>query len=107
MDSNPPCQEFYLERRNGPQGALLVTPRQLEALIRLSEARARAELRDVVTKADVEDVLELLRHGFNFQAGLSNCTMLSVQRCLNKSPKHLRSRSQSMSKDVKGVSEMC
>lgn len=60
-------KEFYLERRNGPQGALLVTPRQLEALIRLSEARARAELRDVVTKADVEDVLELLRHGFNFQ----------------------------------------
>eukprot|EP00913_Durusdinium_trenchii_P031506 g29498.t1 len=60
-------KDFYLERRNGPQGALLVTPRQLEALIRLSEARARAELRDVVTKADVEDVLELLRHGFNFQ----------------------------------------
>ena len=46
---------------------MLVTPRQLEALIRLSEARARAELRRMVTKADVEDVLELIKNGLNFQ----------------------------------------
>lgn len=35
--------------------------------MRLSEARARAELRRTVTRADVEDVLELLRHGLHFQ----------------------------------------
>ena len=46
---------------------MLVTPRQLEALIRLSEARARAELRRMVTKADVEDVLELIKNGLHFQ----------------------------------------
>ena len=61
-----PPEEYYLERR-GAQGAVLVTPRQLEALIRLSEARARAELRRMVTKADVEDVLELIKNGLNFQ----------------------------------------
>ena len=57
-----------MERRGAAgQGAMLVTPRQLEALIRLSEARARAELRRLVTKADVEDVLELMKNGLNFQ----------------------------------------
>ena len=61
-------KEYYLERRGAAgQGAMLVTPRQLEALIRLSEARARAELRRLVTKADVEDVLELMKNGLNFQ----------------------------------------
>ena len=35
--------------------------------MRLSEARARAELRRTVTRADVEDVLELLGHGLTFQ----------------------------------------
>ena len=60
------AEEYYLERR-GAEGAMLVTPRQLEALIRLSEARARAELRRMVTRADVEDVLELIQNGLNFQ----------------------------------------
>lgn len=58
-------KDHYLERREragaGAGGPMPVTPRQLEALIRLSEARARAELRRMVTKADVEDVLELMR----------------------------------------------
>lgn len=65
-DAKQRIKEYYLERR-GAQGAVLVTPRQLEALIRLSEARARAELRRMVTKADVEDVLELIKNGLNFQ----------------------------------------
>lgn len=61
-----------MERRGAAgQGAMLVTPRQLEALIRLSEARARAELRRLVTKADVEDVLELMKNGLNFQERIS------------------------------------
>ncbi|CAJ1387895.1 unnamed protein product [Effrenium voratum] len=61
-------KDFYLERRKTAAGsAMPVTPRQLEALVRLSEARAKAELRRQVTVEDVEDVLELLRNGFDFQ----------------------------------------
>ena len=35
--------------------------RQLESLARLAEARARAELRQVVSREDAEDVVDLVR----------------------------------------------
>lgn len=41
--------------------ALVVAARQLESLVRLSEARARLELREEVTCSDAEDVVDLLR----------------------------------------------
>jgi len=59
-------KEFYLERRGAEHnagGSMPVTARQLEALIRLSEARARAELRRVVLRSDVEDVIEIVKAG--------------------------------------------
>jgi hypothetical protein len=34
--------------------------RQLESLVRLAEARARCELRDVVSRADAEDAVEIM-----------------------------------------------
>jgi DNA helicase MCM8 len=37
-----------------------ITTRQLEALVRLAEARAKLELREVVTKADAEDIVDLM-----------------------------------------------
>ncbi|RIA90936.1 MCM2/3/5 family-domain-containing protein [Glomus cerebriforme] len=37
-----------------------ITIRQLESLIRLAQARARMELRDIVTCSDVEDVAEIV-----------------------------------------------
>ena len=39
---------------------LAVTPRTLESLVRLAEARARADLRDVVTVDDASDAADLL-----------------------------------------------
>jgi len=57
-------KQFYMEKRQASHQAscdMAVTPRQLEALIRLSEARARAELRRVVLASDVEDVIEVLK----------------------------------------------
>lgn len=37
------------------------TPRQLESLIRLSEAQARMRLRDTVIESDVEEALRLMK----------------------------------------------
>lgn len=58
-------QEFYLElRRKAHAQAIDATPittRQLESLIRLSEARARAVMRTVVTAEDARDVIEIMR----------------------------------------------
>jgi DNA helicase MCM8 len=47
-------QEFYLELRNTHRNldSTPLTTRLLESMIRLSEARAKVELRDVVTEQD-------------------------------------------------------
>jgi DNA helicase MCM8 len=38
-----------------------ITTRQLESMIRLSQARARIELREYVTESDAADVVELMK----------------------------------------------
>lgn len=54
-------KEFYLScRQNSSTDALPITTRQLESAIRLSEARAKSELRLTVTKEDAEDVVAIM-----------------------------------------------
>ncbi|KAJ2225115.1 hypothetical protein IWW45_007952 [Coemansia sp. RSA 485] len=57
-------KEFYLELRKSHRAidSTPITTRQLEALVRLAEARARAELRVVVSKEDAENVIEIMRY---------------------------------------------
>jgi DNA helicase MCM8 len=52
---------MQLRSRSSSGDALPVTTRTLESLVRLTEARARAELRQAATAADAEDVCELMR----------------------------------------------
>ncbi|KAM3967699.1 DNA helicase MCM8 [Aphomia sociella] len=58
-------QNFYLdlrhEHQNGSDGTPITT-RQLEACIRLSQARARVDLREEVTVQDATDVISLVKH---------------------------------------------
>jgi len=71
-------KEFYVEQRSAAHnvsGQMAVTPRQLEALIRLSEARAKAELRRVVLASDVDDVVEIVRAGSDFEESLPDAPM--------------------------------
>jgi replicative DNA helicase Mcm len=54
--------KFYLELRSQTEGqAVPVTPRQLEALIRLATARARLLLRDEVTAEDAAEAATLTK----------------------------------------------
>ena len=56
-------QEYYMRIRkaSAEEGSSIgITPRQLESLIRLTEARARAVLRDVATAEDAEDAIRLM-----------------------------------------------
>ncbi|KAJ2760628.1 DNA replication licensing factor mcm8, partial [Coemansia nantahalensis] len=57
-------RDFYLELRRNHRSvdSTPITTRQLEALVRLAEARARAELREVVTESDADNVVEIMRH---------------------------------------------
>lgn len=55
-------QEFYLDlRQNHVSEAIPITTRQLESLIRLTQARARCELREEATGRDAQDVIEVMR----------------------------------------------
>jgi len=57
-------QEYYLKMRASSSGegmkAIPISPRQLEGLVRLSEASARLRLSDKVTKKDARKAIELL-----------------------------------------------
>ncbi|KAL0269654.1 UNVERIFIED_CONTAM: hypothetical protein PYX00_007309 [Menopon gallinae] len=57
-------QQFYLDLRKYHQKAdcTPVTTRQLESLIRLTEARAKVELRVEATEDDAKDVVEILKY---------------------------------------------
>ena len=56
-------EDFFTEMRRaagGPNSAIPMTARQLEALIRLAEAHARMKLRDRVTREDAEAAIRLV-----------------------------------------------
>ncbi|XP_024916757.1 DNA helicase MCM8 [Cynoglossus semilaevis] len=57
-------QDFYLSLRaqSHSADATPITTRQLESLIRLTEARARLDLRETASKSDAEDVIEIIKH---------------------------------------------
>jgi len=60
-------KDFYLQMRSIYQqtSTVTITARQLESLIRLAEARARAALRDYVTEEDVLDVIDLMKRSLS------------------------------------------
>jgi DNA helicase MCM8 len=62
-------KEYFMTLRYPEYGkrndSMPITTRQLEALIRLSQARAKACLREFVLKEDAEDVVELMRDSVN------------------------------------------
>ncbi|KAM6916200.1 DNA helicase MCM8 [Xenentodon cancila] len=69
-------QDFYLSLRSQANSAdaTPITTRQLESLIRLTEARAKLDLRETATKSDAEDVVEIMKHSLadTYSDGLGN-----------------------------------
>ena len=60
-------KDFFVNMRNKGEKEsaihnIAISPRQLEALVRLSEASARAELRDKVLKRDAQRAIELVHY---------------------------------------------
>lgn len=57
-------KQFYLRLRESyhTKDCTPVTARQLESLVRLTQARAKVELRDEATAEDAIDVVEIMRH---------------------------------------------
>src|SRR5436309_2869607 len=57
-------RDFYLKMRSkvGEEAAVAITPRQLEGLVRISEARARAFLREEVTVEDAKSAVKIMSY---------------------------------------------
>jgi len=71
-------KDFYLKMRSasaegGEASAITITPRQLESLVRLAEARARVHLREEVTIEDAESVIALMQRSLE-QVGIDVST---------------------------------
>ncbi|KAJ0182473.1 hypothetical protein K1T71_001842 [Dendrolimus kikuchii] len=113
-------QHFYLELRHQHQGASAdgtpITTRQLEACIRLTQARARVDLREVATEKDANDVISLVKHSLidtfsdefgNIQMDRSiNGSGVSSRSKLKKFLNALTRRAQQLRKDIFTRSEM-
>jgi DNA helicase MCM8 len=56
-------KSFYISLRENSSGhnSIPITSRQLDSIIRLSQARAKLELRSIVTQEDAQDVVKLVQ----------------------------------------------
>ena len=72
-------QKLYLKIRDNARigDSLPITTRQLESLVRLAQARARMELRDVVLESDAHDVVALME-----QVGFFFCSLILQHKLL-------------------------
>jgi len=55
-------RDYYVSARANSSNTISISPRQLEALVRMSEASAKSRLSDVVTKEDAEKAIDLLKY---------------------------------------------
>lgn len=63
-DALEKIKRYYVEmRKTGKEGGSIpITPRQLEALVRMTEARAKMALREIATEADAEAAIKLMNY---------------------------------------------
>lgn len=66
-DASKRIQEYYVELRKmgAKQGAVPITPRQIEGLVRMAEAGAKARLAEVVDVNDAERAISLIEFMLN------------------------------------------
>ncbi|MEM1583540.1 MAG: minichromosome maintenance protein MCM [Nitrososphaerota archaeon] len=100
-------ENFYLQMRSIYQqtSTIAITARQLESLIRLAEARARAALRDYVTEEDALDVIDLMKKslsevGIDVETGKPDIDVI-----LTGKPKSIRDKFSTVLKIIGEIQE--
>jgi replicative DNA helicase Mcm len=92
-------KDYYLKMRSASKegaesSAISITPRQLESLVRLSEARARLHLRSEVLAEDAEAVIALMRRSLE-QVGIDTTTgEIDIDIIMTGKPKSLQDKLQ-------------
>ena len=92
-------RDFYLRMRSTSSTAdspIAITPRQLEALVRLSECRARSFLRNEVSVEDTDAIIRLMTIALQ-DVGIDTTTgKMDIDTIMTGKPKSLRDRMQSI-----------
>jgi replicative DNA helicase Mcm len=90
-------KDFYLKMRStsgASDSPIAITPRQLEALVRISEARARCFLRDKVTAEDAKATIRLMTISLQ-HVGVDVATgKIDIDVIMTGKPKSLRDKMQ-------------
>ncbi|HVP41159.1 MAG TPA: minichromosome maintenance protein MCM [Candidatus Krumholzibacteriaceae bacterium] len=87
-------RNFYLEmRQSGTEGApIAITARQLESLVRLTEARARVALKREITAEDAEAAIAITRRSLE-EVGIDMTShMMDIDTIMTGKPKSLRDK---------------
>jgi replicative DNA helicase Mcm len=101
-------RDYYVKMRNasvegGEASAISITARQLEALVRLAEARAKAHLREEITIEDAEAVINLTQKSLE-QVGIDVTTgQIDIDILYTGKPRSLQNQLQ---KVLQVISEM-
>jgi replicative DNA helicase Mcm len=101
-------QDYYVRMRNasvegGESSAISITARQLEGLVRLAEARARAHLRETITIEDAEGAINLMQKSLE-QVGIDMATgQIDIDILYTGKPRSLQNQLQ---KALQVISEM-
>jgi len=97
-------EAFYLElRARSSSSSVAITTRQLEALVRLAEAHARMELRDVITEKDAKAAIRLMKLSLQQVAFDETTESIDIDRILVGKP---RSQLEQMSRVLDIIIEL-
>ncbi|MBN2014920.1 MAG: minichromosome maintenance protein MCM [Candidatus Altiarchaeota archaeon] len=91
-DAAEKIKEFYIELRAGSKETVMATPRQLEALVRLSEASAKMRLSNTVTVSDAERAIALTEFVLREIAYDESLGRIDIDRIVSEHPKSTRDR---------------
>jgi len=90
-------RQYYLKMRSmsgSSESPVVITPRQLEALVRLAEARARSFLRDRVEAEDARSIIRLMTLSLQ-DVGIDTTTgKMDIDVIMTGKPKSLRDKMQ-------------
>ena len=107
-EANDVLREFYVNTRNNnpeEQGPVPITARQLEAIIRLSEASAKIKLKETVDKEDAEKAVRLQRACLEDVGMDPETGEIDIDRIGDGTPKSDRDKIQVVTAEIKLLEE--